>query len=254
MGAGNSISILACLAMLVKACCLPRNLRCRPMPRLMILLALSDIVFHAYSVWSSLNGMRCPYNYYVCLIWPLSLSLSIWLELAISVAFWAQSSRRVRRLLPHLPWVAMICVAGTTVAESFSRRTMVSGLSMWFTCALSSTCFITAALKAKQCTDVVEKRCWIRSLSFAANALFTELPFAVYDAIHSDPHHWDAQQSWPNAIPFMLLSLSGFANCCTFFWQSRYSNGDLTLLLKDAAPAEESFNVKFEAGDAQTIP
>ena len=52
---------------------------------------------------------------------------------------------------------------------------------------------------------------------------------------------------------FMFLSLSGLANCFTFFWQSRYANEDLIRWLKDAAPADESFNVQFEAGDAQTI-
>lgn len=191
----------------------------------------------------------------------------------------------MRLLLRCLPWIAAVCSTVDLVVERFLNVFMwanhdndsefgtriACGLSMWFTCALSIACFITATMQAKRCTDVVERRCWLRSLSFAANALVTELPFAVFatvaevamlvDACKDCPPDEDTFQQrfvlkgWLNAIPYIFLSLNGFANCCTFFWQSRYSNEHLKEhWLKEAPLADESFNVQFEAGDAQTIP
>lgn len=231
----NSISIVACAWLLCRLVSLPAHLRRRHQPLLMTCLAGSDLTFHTCALM--LVALTASGREPTDSLWlrgaAMGIALSAWLVLAVCLGYLVQSTGEGHGIVPWLPLLALMATVLTTsqlfkgpLIGQLGAEVVIVGATLLITSLLSMACLVVAVVRSRASGDVVKARCFLRAAAFATNALLTELPLTVVctaKVILKTSGHGPLPPSC-FAFAFALVSLSGTANGCTFFCQSRYSN------------------------------
>jgi hypothetical protein len=259
-------SLIAVGGVLVRLMGLPRNLRSRRMPRLMLCLILVSIIRHTVyfvkNLTDIISGREYSAVWFTCMVWFgfLAEASVFWMEFAISVAFLVRKTDYSGRVAKWLPLLALIMAATPIMLEASlisachkdwleqacqHEQRKWSGLLAGVTCSASIICFLIVGIRSRA-RGCVQERNWARALLFACHALVTQLPFIALAV--SELSHPDSKERLKLHTLFLRWinipsALSGVGIAITVLWQSRYANPEIADVAR--LTTTRSFNVHW---------
>lgn len=264
----SMLSLICCIWLIVRLSRLPHAVRIRLFPRLMLLLAVSDVVFHSLKLAMYGRSILLDVCHFYAFYFWLNLALysSLFLELLLSFAF-ALQSLRCPRCMRALLRLAPILLGPILVLAYLSegKDTPSDALDCYGTaegdrvfvgvctscCTISMVALAIVACRARNSSDVVEKRYLCTAATYMVNSLLTHAPLTMAVGIKV---LFSARfvPAWGWMAGEVGHCLRGVANTLTFYMQSRYSSDEhlQNCVSSDSSVTpSRSFHVRF--GESQ---
>lgn len=264
----DAVSVIVSLLVGWNLTRLPRNLRRRTTPKLMMWLALLDICFHSlHTVWWILNvelGMiwwpfdSSGYHWHTTILQHAVGVIFIygnWMEVANAAAIFLRS---IRRGLHILPWLLHLAVALATAISGCMLLSVLFLSKQVYMCILfgsattaaflSCASLAVVACRASRSGQAVATRQRRNAALWIANALLTNMVYGIvgFTCLLFPATSALLRCSFP--LGFIAVNAKGALNGYAIFYSSRYSNKAIADIGKLKNLDDHSFHVDLTGG------